>query len=253
MKKTLFLLILFASTVGGYANIRRIEITDFQKYENEDKIDQLKKNITTHINEIKDTQFTIDIWATAGGKEDRRFIYYYFKHPSRIRMEIIDCDKKSDIGSVVVTTENGKVRGRRGGFLKYITITFDRFNKMVTSIRGMPIDLTNPYALLESFMFYEVTGSVEYGENHDYYIQKMTTTLPEENFFCDYEIYLIDKKTFMPVYAESYYKGSLVQIVHFENYKTNTNIPDRIFDDMHYGTEELHCDGFPSLINIYNN
>jgi outer membrane lipoprotein-sorting protein len=180
------------------------------------------------LDNIDDYQCVFEEYAVSGEKEERRAFRYFFKKPRLIRIEIISGRGK---GSIAVY-KDGKVRGRKGGLLSFITLNLNLTDSRVTNIRGDRIDESDWFFLLQEVLLCQKRGRVKLAKI-DYLKGKKIYLLELE---VNQKTNLINKlyieaDTFLPERLEQFdINGRLVHIIEYEDIRANQNLTEDFFN-----------------------
>jgi outer membrane lipoprotein-sorting protein len=97
-------------------------------------------NLDAAFSKINDYSCLADAHYRKGDQREDKLYRIYFKKPLLVRAEVL---KGDDEGGAAVLTKDGNVKGHRGGFLAWITLTLDLDNPLVKTIRGHRMDQSN--------------------------------------------------------------------------------------------------------------
>ncbi len=100
-------------------------------------------------------------WSINGRKIEIRYINFYFKKTRLIRMDIIQGNRGGDTGSIGILLDNGKVKGRKGGFLTGIAVTVNKNSRLATTIRRVTFDKSDAIAAHDRLEFFDVWYEAE--------------------------------------------------------------------------------------------
>ncbi len=154
----------------------------------------------------------------------------YFKKPDFIRMDILKGNRFLDGGTVGIYKNDGKVTGRKGGFLSFLVLTLDKHDPQVTSVRGLALDQIDMQAILEKMKLHlaESTGSLTL--TGDTYTLAFEPRDPSRNGGVTKEIVRLDATSLLPVSTNSFEGDRLVQHAEWTSYILNAGLPDQLFD-----------------------
>lgn len=213
-------------------------------YSSETDTGEIIQQFGEKIKSIRDYQCRMYEWSINGRKEEIRYINFYFHSPRLIRMDIIKGNKDSDAGSIGVLSDDGQVKGRRGGFLSGIAITVAKHSRLATTVRGVTFDESDAIAAYIRLIFLKDNSTINLEESPEGWLLDCTLYTPDNGITRE-EIY-ISRNNLMPAYAMSYENENLVQHVEWSSYIINSGLPVDFFD-VWYDAENLN------QLNISNN
>ena len=205
---------------------------------------EIIKYLGEKLTSIRDYQCRMYEWSIKGRKEEIRYINFYFRSPRLIRMDIIKGNRGGDTGSIGVLTEDGKVKGRKGGILSGIAISVQKQSSLATTVRGVTFDESDAIAAYERLIFLKANSTIILKESSEGWLLDCTLYTPDDEI--TREVIFISRDNFMPIYTMSYEKEKLVQHVKWSSYIINGGLPVELFD-VWYKAENLN------QLNISNN
>lgn len=162
-----------------------------------------------------------------GKEEDKRTYFVEFKKPLWIRLKVLEGKDKGS--EVMYNPEKDIVRGRKGGLLKGVVLTFKPDDKKVTSLRGFKVYHAGIGEIYRRILEYHKRGySVkllgEFKENgFEGWKIEFEVKDPDDFFGCAREIFWI-RKDFIPYKCEQWdKKGEYVLYSKF--FEVNINVP----------------------------
>jgi len=166
-----------------------------------------------------------------GSRYEERTMNIYFKKPRFIRMDILKGNIFLDAGTIGVYKNDGKVTGRKGGFLSLFAMTVDKHDPQATSVRGLAFDEIDMQAVLEKMLFHVSEGSactVTAGEGT--YELACEGRDAAANGGVTKDVVVLDAVSFLPLSTDSFEGSQLVQHAVWSSYVVNAGLPDKLFD-----------------------
>jgi outer membrane lipoprotein-sorting protein len=196
---------------------------------------------------IADYQCRIADWSMLDGEEESRIVNFYFQRPRSMRMDIIIGTRFGDDGSRAVYLPSGKVEAkmRRIPFPRVL----DLDHSLVTTIRGKSLldtDLIGIQRVLETYL---ATGSVTLrndGRSTFFEVEHGDTA---DSGGLDREVIRFDARSLLPMSADGFESGALVQHFVFSDYVLNVGLPHELFN-VRYDSERLVSEGIPTVVSI---
>ncbi len=179
---------------------------------------------------VSDYQCRMDENCRQGSSYEERTINFYFKRPRFIRMDILKGNRFGDTGSIGVYRNQGKVTGRKGGLLSFLAITVGKQDPQATTIRGLAFDQSDLQATLEKMRFHLSESACALIEEAGIYELLFEPRDPSRNGGVTKDIVRLDAVTLLPVSADSFEGGTLVQHAQWSSYILNAGLPDQLFD-----------------------
>lgn len=176
------------------------------------------------LDNIDDYQCIFEECAVLGEQEERRTFRYFFKKPKLIRMEILSGRGRGNIA----VYRDGKVRGRKGGLLFFLTLNLNLTDPRVTNIRGDRIDESDWFFLLQEVLLCQKKDEVRLVKT-DYLDGKMVHLL-ELGINQQRNLY-IEANTFLPKRLERFEtNGRLIHTIEYKDIRINQNLTEDFFN-----------------------
>jgi outer membrane lipoprotein-sorting protein len=176
------------------------------------------------LDNVDDYQCIFEEYTALGKQEERRTFRYFFKKPRLIRMEILS---GRDRGSIAVY-KDGRVKGRKGGLLSFITLNLKLTDPRVTNIRGDRIDESDWFFLLQEVLVCQKKDTVRLVKT-DYLDGKMVYLL-EFGINQQRNLY-IEANTFLPKRLEQFdTNGRLIHIIEYKDIRINQKLTEDFFN-----------------------
>lgn len=166
-----------------------------------------------------------------GSRYEERAMNIYFKKPRFIRMDILKGNIFLDPGTIGVYKNDGKVTGRKGGFLSLFAMTVDKHDPQATSVRGLAFDEIDMQAVLEKMQFH-LSGSSDctVTEGKGAYELACTTRDPAANGGVTKDVIVLDAVSLLPISTDSFEGSQRVQHASWSSYVIDAGLPDKLFD-----------------------
>ncbi len=166
-----------------------------------------------------------------GSRYEERTMNIYFKKPRFIRMDILKGNIFLDAGTIGVYKNDGKVTGRKGGFLSLFAMTVDKHDPQATSVRGLAFDEIDMQAVLEKMEFHLAGGSdCAVAEGEGTYELACQARDPAANGGVTKDVVVLDSVSLLPISTDSYEGSRLVQHAVWSSYVIDAGLPDKLFD-----------------------
>ena len=179
---------------------------------------------------ITDYQCRMVEHCVQGDRYEARTMNIYFKRPRFIRMDILKGNRFGDTGSVGVSRNDGKVRGRKGGLLSFLAITVDPHDPQATTIRGLSFEQSDLQATLEKMRFLLAESACTLTAGAGTWDMTFEPRDPSRNGGVTKDIIRLDIATLLPVSSDSFEGDRLVQHAEWSSYILNAGLPDQLFD-----------------------
>jgi len=166
-----------------------------------------------------------------GSRSEERTMNIYFKKPRFIRMDILKGNIFLDAGTIGVYKNDGKVTGRKGGFLSLFAMTVDKHDPQATSVRGLAFDEIDMQAVLEKMEFH-LSGSSDCAvtEGDGTYELACETHDPAANGGVTKDEVVLDAVSLLPLSTDSFEGNEHVQHAVWSSYVIDAGLPDKLFD-----------------------
>ena len=166
-----------------------------------------------------------------GSRYEERTMNIYFKKPRFIRMDILKGNIFLDAGTIGVYKNDGKVTGRKGGFLSLFAMTVDKHDPQATSVRGLAFDEIDMQAVLEKMEFHIAESSAcTVTEGDGTYELDCEGRDPAANRGVTRDVVVLDAASLLPLSTDSFEGSQLVQHAVWSSYIVNAGLPDKLFD-----------------------
>ena len=179
---------------------------------------------------ISDYQCRMYENCSKGSSYEERTMNIYFKKPRSIRMDILKGNRFADTGSIGVYKNDGRVTGRKGGFLSIFAITVDKHDPQATTVRGLAFDQSDLQATLEKMQFYLAEGACTLATKAGTFELVFEPRDPSRNDGVSKDIVRLDYATLLPLSSDSFEGNHLVQHAQWSSYILNAGLPDQLFD-----------------------
>jgi outer membrane lipoprotein-sorting protein len=179
---------------------------------------------------LSDYQCRMYEYCRQGSRYEERTMNIYFKKPRNIRMDILKGNRFADTGSVGIYRNDGRVTGRKGGLLGFLTVNVDKHDAQATTIRGLAMDESDLQATLEKMRFHLAESSCTLAVGAGIYEMVFEPRDPSRNGGVTKDIIRLDAVTLLPVSSDSFEADRLVQHAEWSSYILNAGLPDQLFD-----------------------
>ena len=199
------------------------------------------------VGSIEDYQCRISEWSSSNGDEESRIVNFYFLRPRNMRMDIIIGTRFGDDGGRAVYLPNGKVvaKMRRIPFSRVLDVT----DSLVTTLRGKNLLDTDLIGIQRALETYTVTGSVTFSRDDEFAIFDVFHPDPSMTNGLDREVICFDAESLLPVSADGFISGALVQHFAFSDYVLNVGLPSEVFS-VRYDPKRLEEAGIPAIVEV---
>jgi len=195
---------------------------------------------------LSDYQCRMEEECWQGSRHEERTINFYFKKPRFIRMDILKGNRFGDTGSVGVYRGDGKVQGRKGGLLGFLSVTVDKHDPQATTVRGLAFDESDLQATLERMRFHLAESACTLSTVGGIYELTFEPRDPSRNAGVTRDVIRLDAVTLLPASADSWEGERLVQHAKWSSYLVDAGLPDQLFD-VFWDPARLEGMGIPSI------
>lgn len=179
---------------------------------------------------IADYQCRMHENCRQGNSYEERTMDIYFKKPRFVRMDIRKGNRFMDAGTVGIYKNDGKVTGRKGGWLSFLVLTLDKHDPSVTSVRGLALDQIDMQAILEKMQFHLAESTTTLTVSGATYELSFEPRNPSLTRGVTKEIVRLDASSLLPLSADSFEGKQLVQHAVWSSFILNAGLPDQLFD-----------------------
>ena len=199
------------------------------------------------VSSVADYQCRIAEWSVLDGEEESRIANFYFQRPRKMRMDIIIGTRFGDDGSRAVYLPNGKVEAkmRRIPFPKVL----ETDHALVTTMRGKSLLDTDLIGIQRIIEGYSASSSVtlESDETSTYFVVDHPDS--DQAGGLQREVLRFNTSSLLPMSADGFESGVLVQHFVFSDYMLNVGLPDELFN-VRYDSAKLEGEGIPTVVTI---
>lgn len=201
------------------------------------------------LEEIEDYQCRMYETCSKGRKTEERVINFYWRRPRFIRMDILRGSRFRDKGSVGVYLNDEMVTGRKGGWIGFLSIRVDKTDSLATTIRGVTFDQSDMLAALERMQDHLLYSECILKQSGGLYELTFLPGDTRRSGGITREEIRLDSRTLLPLQADSYEDGRLVQHIEWSSYILNAGLPPALFD-VFWDPAQLEDSGIPSLHSL---
>mgnify|MGYP001163299303 CR=1 FL=1 len=179
---------------------------------------------------LSDYQCRMYEHCSQDGRYEERTIDFYFKKPRLIRMNVLKGNRFGDNGAVGVYRNDGKVTGRKGGLLSFLTIVVDKHDAQATTVRGLTFDQSDLQATLEKMELHLSVSRCSIVDGAGFYELEFEPRDPSRLGGLTREIIRLDESSLLPISSDSFEGETLVQHAVWSSYILDAGLPDELFD-----------------------
>jgi outer membrane lipoprotein-sorting protein len=177
------------------------------------------------VRRLRDYECFVDTDCRLGSKSEASSFHLWFRNPGMMRAKVL---KGRDKGADVVV-KDGKIRGRTGGVLKFVTVDLKPTDKRIRNLRGVCIthlQWDNFYGTFrERASRPGAKMSLETRPGAPY---EVVLTYPEGARQMR-EVFRIDPKEWVLLEGVMWEDGVQVSSVHFREFRFDTGAEDKFF------------------------
>lgn len=198
---------------------------------------------------LDDYQCRMYEFCRKGSAFEERTMDLYFKKPRLIRMDVVKGNRSSDNGAVGVFRNNGNVTVRPGGLLSFLSVTVDKHDPRIASIRGHAIDEIDLQAVRDLIQSREADGVLTVSVADGEYLLSSRPRDPSKNGGVTRELIRLAAVKYLPISSDSFEGDTLVQHVEWSRFVLDAGLPDELFD-VHWDVRELALRSIPSVSSV---
>lgn len=179
---------------------------------------------------IRDYQCKMQSNNKLGQEKDMKQIEFWFKRNHQVRMEVLDGKNK---GSLLTRNDRGRIKGKKGGILRLVTVTLDDTDERILNLRGRKFYEADWGTILSEFAERTKAGwKVEIVDEEKVGgtpCRVLVATGSETESRVSKDMMWIDKKSHLILRRKQYEGENLVNEVLWWDIRLNSGLSDDLF------------------------
>lgn len=193
--------------------------------EEELSADALMRRADARFQQLQDYECDADTECRLGSKTESTGLHIWFRKPRLMRIKVMRGKNK---GSEVVMGRDGKIRARKGGVLKFISVRLKPNDRRLRNLRGTPLTRLHWENFYAEYRRHADLPGARTAARRAPGGHEITLTY-SSNGTSVREVFRIASDTWTLTEGQMFENGTMVDGVRFRNFRFNAGLQDRFF------------------------